>query len=88
MLLPTNVYRDMSAVSSRLCVMGSGLRMMCSRLRVVGSGLHMMGSGLVSVSCMSHSRTGVMVAGIEVKCATVVATSVGHVDARMTLVEE
>ena len=57
----------MSAVSSRLCVMGSRL---------------------VSVMCMSHSRTGVMVAGIEVKCATIVATSVGHVDARMTLVEE
>lgn len=83
-----NVYRDMSAVSSRLCVMGSVLCMMCSRLRVVGSGLHMMGSRLVCVMCMSHSRTSVMVAGIEVKCATVVATSVGHVDARMTLVEE
>ena len=81
MLLPMNVYRDMSAVSSRLCVMGSVLCMMCS-------GLHMMGSRLVSVMCMSHSRTGVMVAGIEVKCATIVATSVGHVDARMTLVEE
>ena len=83
-----NVYRDMSAVSSRLCVMGSVLCMMCSGLRVVRSGLHMMGSRLVSVMCMSHSRTSVMVAGIEVKCATIVATSVGHVDTRMTLVEE
>ena len=73
--LPANVHRDVSAVSG-----GSG----CMRSGLV-SGLHgvrcMVMAGLMDVVCyMSNSCMTPVAAGVEVNGATVVATSVAHVD--------
>ena len=74
--LPANVHRDVSAVSG-----GSGCM---SGLVSARGGLH--GGALVmarlrtSVCYMSNSCVTQMAAGIEVNGATVVATSVAHVD--------
>ena len=76
-VLPASVHRDASAVRSGSGCMRSGL--MSAR-----SGLH--GGAVVmarlrsSVCYMSHSCVTQMAAGVEVNGATVVATSVAHVD--------
>ena len=74
--LPANVHRDVTAVSG-----GSGCM---SGLVSARSGLHGVAevtTGLRSSVCyMSHSCVTQMAAGVEVNGATVVATSVAHVD--------
>ena len=74
--LPANVHRDVSAVSG-----GSGCM---SGLVSARSGLHGVAevtTGLRSSVCyMSNSCVTPVAAGIEVNGATVVATSVAHVD--------
>ncbi len=75
--LPANVHRDVSAVSG-----GSG----CMRSGLVSarSGLHggavVMAGLMPSVCYMSNSCVTPVAAGIEVNGATVVTTSVAHVD--------
>ena len=75
--LPANVHRDVSAVSGGSGCMSGGL--MSAR-----GGLHGVAevtTGLRSSVCyMSHSCVTQMAAGVEVNGATVVATSVAHVD--------
>ena len=75
--LPANVHRDVSAVSGGSGCMRSGL--MSAR-----GGLHggaVVTTGLRSSVCyMSNSCVSPVAAGIEVNGATVVATSVAHVD--------
>ena len=74
--LPANVHRDVSAVSGGSGCM-SGLVSARSRLHGVAE----VTTGLRSSVCyMSHSCVTQMAAGIEVNGATVVATSVAHVD--------
>ena len=75
--LPANVHRDVSAVSG-----GSG----CMRSGLVSarSGLHggaVVMAGLMPPVCyMSNSCVIPVAASVEVNGATVVATSVAHVD--------
>ena len=68
--LPANVHRDVSAVSGGSGCMRSGLH----GGAVVTTGLR------TSVCYMSNSCVTQMAAGVEVNGATVVATSVAHVD--------
>ena len=68
--LPANVHRDVSAVSGGLMSARGGLH-----------GVAEVTTGLRSSVCyMSHSCVTQMAAGVEVNGATVVATSVAHVD--------
>ena len=87
--LPASVHRDASAVRGGSGCMRSGLvsglhgvrcRLMSVRSRLHGVRCMVM-TGLMDVVCyMSNSCMTPVAAGVEVNSATVVATSVAHVD--------